>query len=114
MKIVEQPFDYDIICSTDNKQFLDGAYKNQRVVTYAAKKPQKRPFTEEDLFVADTFSFGTRIGQITNVASSICAMISTFPEGSKERILLEQRVAACCAAQSREIDFGLIYIVIYK
>lgn len=108
MKIVEQPFDYDIICSTDNKQFLDGAYKNQRVVTYAAKKPQKRPFTEEDLFVADTFSFGTRIGQITNVASSICAMISTFKKGTPERELLEKRVAMCCAAQSREINFSLV------
>lgn len=57
-------FDYDIIFSTNNRQFLDGAYKNQRVVTYAAKKPKKKPFTEDDLYVADTFSFGTRIGQM--------------------------------------------------
>lgn len=107
-------YDFDILATTNNEQFINGKYPNQRVVTYAPKKPKKKVFTEDDLYTADTFSFGTRVGNITNVATSICAMIPMFPEGSKERILLEQRVAACCAAQSREIDFGLIYIVIYK
>ena len=57
----------DIIATTDNKQFIEGRYPNQRVVTYKAKKPQKKLFTEQDLFVTDTFSFGTQIGQINTV-----------------------------------------------
>ena len=54
-------YDFDIIATTDSKQFMDGRYPNQRVVTYTAKKPHKKLFTEEDLF-----SFGTQIGQIKN------------------------------------------------
>lgn len=96
-------YDFDIIFTTNNQQFLDGCRKDQRVVTYAPKKPKKKLFTEEDLYVADTFSFGTKIGQITNVASTICAMIPMFKKESPERDLLEKRVAMCCAAQSREI-----------
>ena len=57
-------FDYDIIASTDNRNFVNGKFPNQRVVTYTAKKPKKKLFTEEDLFLTDTFSFGTQIGQI--------------------------------------------------
>lgn len=43
---------------------MDGRYPNQRVVTYTAKKPHKKLFTEEDLFRTDTFSFGTQIGYL--------------------------------------------------
>lgn len=97
-------FDYDIIASTDNPQFVNGKFPNQRVVTYTAKKPKKKLFTEDDLFVTDTFSFGTQIGQITNTCSTICALIPTFPKGSRERKVLEDRLRAGCAAQSRQID----------
>ena len=98
MKIIEQTFDFDIIASTDNRNFVNGKFPNQRVVTYTAKKPKKKLFTEEDLFLTDTFSFGTQIGQITNTCSTICALIPTFPEGSKERKTLEDRLKAGCAA----------------
>lgn len=104
MKIIEQLYDFDILATTNNAQFIKGRYKDQRVVTYAAKKPKKKIFTEEDLFVTDTFSFGTQIGQITNTCSTICALIPTFKEGSKHRITLENRLKAGCAAQSRQID----------
>ena len=55
-------FRFDILATTNNEQFIKGRYKNQRVVTYTAKKPKKKLFTEEDLFLTDTFSFGTQIG----------------------------------------------------
>ena len=60
-------FRYDILATTNNQQFIEGPYKNQRVVTYTAKKPKKKLFTEEDLFLTDTFSFGTQIGQINTI-----------------------------------------------
>lgn len=62
MRIKVFEYDFDILFSTDNENFINGLYKNQRVVTYTAKKPKKKIFTEEDLFKTDTFSFGTRIG----------------------------------------------------
>ena len=97
-------FDMDIAANLVAPEVINGKFPNQRVVTYQPKKPHKKLFTEDDLFVTDTFSFGTRIGQITNVATSFCAMIPLFPEGSKERKRLEDRVRMCCASQSRQID----------
>lgn len=97
-------FDYDIISSTDCKQFINGKFPNQKVVTYNVKSPKKKIFTEQDLFITDTFSFGTKIGQITNTCSSICAKMAEFPEGSQEYNLLSDRLKAGCAAQSRQID----------
>ena len=60
---------------------------------------------DNKLFLTDTFSFGTKIGQITNTVSTIVGMIPEFPEWSKERLVLESRVKAGCAAQSRQIVF---------
>ena len=104
MHFAGSDYDFDILATTNNEQFIQGRYDNQRVVTYSAKKPKKKLFTEDDLFVTDTFSFGTQIGQITNTCSTICALIPTFKEGSRERVTLENRLKAGCAAQSRQID----------
>ena len=104
MNMSGSDFDMDILFSASNNNIIKGKYKKQRVVTYAAKKPHKKLFTEEDLFFTDTFSFGTQIGQITNTCSTICGLIPIFPEGSKERQILEDRLKAGCAAQSRQID----------
>lgn len=97
-------FDMDIAATTNSKQVIYGKYRNRRVVTYTAKKPKKKLFTEEDLFTVDTFSFGTKIGAITNCATTICALIPSFEKGTAERELLENRVKMCCSSQSREID----------
>lgn len=58
-------YDFDIIATTDNINFTTGRYPNMNPVVYNAKKPHKKIFTEDDLFKTDTFSFGTRIGQIS-------------------------------------------------
>ena len=108
MKIIEQTFDFDIIASTDNRNFVNGKFPNQRVVTYTAKKPKKKLFTEEDLFLTDTFSFGTQIGQITNTCSTVCALIPTFPQRSKKKKTLEDRLKARYAAQSRQMNLRLL------
>ena len=62
MRFSGSDFDMDILASTNCKEVIEGYYQNQRVVTYTAKKPHKKLFTEQDLFNTDTFSFGTQIG----------------------------------------------------
>ena len=68
-------YECDILVTTDNPNFVNGRYTNQRVVTYNAKKHHKQVFRKDDgtfdreafdnkLFLTDTFSFGTKIGQI--------------------------------------------------
>jgi len=97
-------YDFDILATTNNEQFINGVYPDQRVVTYAVKKPVKKLFTEDDLFVTDTFSFGTQIGQITNTTSTFVGMMAMFDKDTREYKQLADRVKAGCAAQSRQID----------
>ena len=97
-------FDMDIAANLVRPEVINGKFPNQRVVTYQPKKPHKKIFTEDDLFSTDTFSFGTRIGQITNVSTTFCALIANFDKETPERKLLEDRVKMCCRSQSRQID----------
>jgi len=91
-------FDMDIAANLVRPEVINGKFPNQRVVTYQPKKPHKKIFTEDDLFSTDTFSFGTRIGQITNVSTTFCALIANFEKGTPERNLLEDRVKMCCGS----------------
>ena len=65
---------FDILSTTNSPQFVNGRYPKQRVVTYSPKKPKKKSWMktdengneyfdavefENDLFITDTFSFGT-------------------------------------------------------
>ena len=104
MNFAGSDYDYDILSTTNNKNFINGVYPNQRVVTYSAKKPKKKLFTEEDLFITDTFSFGNAIGQITNTTSTFVGMMAMFSPDSAEYKQLADRIKAGCAAQSRQID----------
>lgn len=115
MHFAGSDYDYDILSTTNNINFINGRYPNQRVVTYNVKKPHKKTWInddgtfdyqkfEEDLFTTDTFSFGTQIGQITNTCSTICGLMAEFDKDSKEFKILCNRLKAGCAAQSRQID----------
>lgn len=104
MKFAGSDYDYDILSTTNNRNFINGVYPNQRVVTYDVRKPHKKLFDEEDLFVTDTFSFGNAIGQITNTTSTFVSMMAMFSPDSAEYKQLSDRIKAGCAAQSRQID----------
>ena len=104
MKIKVVKYDFDILATTNNRNFINGVYPNQRVVTYDVRKPHKKLFDEEDLFVTDTFSFGNAIGQITNTTSTFVSMMAMFSPDSAEYKQLSDRIKAGCAAQSRQID----------
>ena len=114
MKTTIYRYDFDIVSSTSNPQFINGKLPNQRVVTYTAKKPHKKLFTEEDLFYTDTFSFGTQIGQITNATSSVIGLMAEFSPDSKEYQRLLNRVKMGCAAQSRQINCWSGYVEIHR
>ena len=96
-------YDFDILATTNSEYFISNIIPNQRPVTYTAKKPHKKIFTEEDLYKTDTFSFGTQIGQITNATSSCIGVMANFDKDSDEYKLLLNRVKMGCAAQSRQI-----------
>ena len=117
MTFAGSDFDFDILFTSDNQVVIDSMYNKygtdlglgkgnkELVVTYDIPKPKKKPnLTEEDLFEADTFSFGQQIGQLTNYDTSIYAMLPLFKDGSKEKSLLEDRIRMCVVSQSKQID----------
>lgn len=99
---------FDILASTSNRIMIDCSYKNELPVYYDPPKPQKIIFTENDLFKADCFSFGSIIGQITNKSSNAYALlpnlVKKYGSNSDEVKLTESRLQQCCKAQSMQID----------
>lgn len=100
--------DYDILSTTSNKIMIDSVFKDELPVVYDPPKPQKIIFTEDDLYDADTFSFGSIIGQITNKGSNGYAMLpliaEKYGEQSDEYKITVSRLKQCCKAQSAQID----------
>ena len=101
-------WDYDIIATTDNPVMIGGVYRDELPVTYDAPRPEKKAFTEKDLFEADKFSFGSIIGSITNKSTNAYALLpvveAQYGRGSEEAALVLSRLRQCCVAQSRAID----------
>jgi len=100
--------DYDILATTSNKEIINGVYKDEIPVVYTPPKPEKIVFTENDLYQADTFSFGSIIGSITNKSSNAYALLPNidkkYGKESEEYKLILSRLKQCCKAQSAQID----------
>ena len=101
-------FDFDILATTSNQQVINGVYTDELTITYDPPKPAKILFTEDDLYKADVFSFGSIIGNITNKSSSAYALLplieKRYGKDSDEYIMLNKRIQQCCKAQSAQID----------
>jgi len=101
-------FDGDICATTSNKVMIKGVFKNELTVSYDPPKPNKIVFTEDDLYYADLFSFGSIIGSITNKGSIAYTMLPVIEEeygrDSEEVKLIISRLQQCCKAQSAQID----------
>jgi len=101
-------FDYDILATTSNPVMIRSVYPNELPVVYDAPKPEKFVFTDDDLYNADTFSFGSIIGKITNKSSNAYALMpivkEKYGEDSQYYKLLKSRLKQCCKAQSCQID----------
>ena len=101
-------FDFDILATVSSLEMINGVYKKELPVVYNAPKPKKWIFSENDLYKSDTFSFGTKIGDITNKSSNGYSLLTNIEEdygvNSNEYKLLKSRLQQCCVAQSKQID----------
>ena len=105
MRFARSDFDGDIIFTTNNKNVIDCAYKNEKVTAYDVPKPKKKAnLTEDDLFISDTFSFRQQIGPLTNLSTAMYALLPLFDKDSKEYKLLVERIKQTCVNQSKQID----------
>ena len=92
-----------IIFSTDNQIMIDAVMPSPPV-TYAKRKAPNQKLTQHNLVINDLRGFGSQIGQITNVASSIIAKQANFDKNSDEWKELEKRVRLMRKIQGAEID----------
>lgn len=87
---------------------LNSVYDNEYPVVYDAPKPDKINFTDEDLYKADKFTFGSIIGAITNKSTSALALLDglkeEYGEDSKEYKTTLKRIKMCTKLQSAQID----------
>lgn len=61
-------------------------------ITYDKRKVPNQKLTQKNLIKNDLNGFGSRIGQITNTASTMIAKQASFEKGSPEWKELELRV----------------------
>lgn len=99
----DSDYDGDIIFSTDNQIMIDAVIPSPPV-TYAKRKAPNQKLTQHNLVINDLRGFGSQIGQITNVASSIIGKQANFEKGSPEWEELEKRVRLMRKIQGAEID----------
>lgn len=100
--------DFDILATTSNQEIINGVFNNELPVIYSPPTPEKIVFIDEDLYKADTFSFGSIIGSITNKSSNGYALLSNiedkYGKDSDEYKITLSRLKQCCKAQSAQID----------
>ena len=95
--------DGDIICLTNNKQVIDGA-QGGLPIHYATKKAPKQKIIEEDLYKSDTNGFNSKVGFITNTATSAFALLPELEVNSSEYIETINRLKRFRKEQGATID----------
>ncbi len=105
MLMADSDFDYDIAFSTSQKEFINGA-SGGKPVTYEKKLPKKNKIDEDKLYLADINTMGSKIGWITNLGTTLYALLPLFPKDSPEYKEIISRLIIIRKAQGNEIDKG--------
>ena len=100
----DSDYDGDIIFSTDNDIMIKGLPEKNYPITYDKRKVPNQKLTQKNLIKNDLNGFGSRIGQITNTASSMIAKQASFEKGTPEWKELELRIKLLRMYQGEEID----------
>lgn len=97
-------WDFDIIATTSNKTINKSIFKDELPVVYDVPKVETKIITEDDLYNADLFAFGSIIGSITNKSTTAYALLPLFKKDSDEYKTLVNRLKMCTKLQSAQID----------
>lgn len=96
-------YDGDIVCVTDNDVVVEGAFGGLPIY-YTNKKASKQVIVEDDLYLSDIDGFNSKVGFITNVATTAFAMLEMFPKDSPEYIEIIKRLKRFRKEQGSTID----------
>ena len=95
--------DGDLVCLTNQKEIIDGAYGGLPIM-YETKKTPKSKIIESELYLADLKGFFTKVGFLTNLSTTMYSMLPLFPEDSKEYQEIIHRLKQCRKLQGTIID----------
>lgn len=105
MLMADSDFDYDITFSTSQEEFIKGA-SGGKPVTYEKKLPPKNIIDEDKLYLADINTMGSKIGWITNLGTTLYALLPLFEKESQEYKEVIKRLIIIRKSQGNEIDRG--------
>lgn len=74
------------------------------IVTYEKQKAKEQRINPTNFAAMDVKSFDTKIGSITNLASTLISMLSEFPKDSEEYTEIRKRIDLLRFFQGNEID----------
>ena len=95
--------DGDIICLTNQKEIIEGSYGGLPVM-YETRKAPKCKIIESELYKVDLKGFNTKVGFLTNLSTTMYAMLPKFQEDSKEHNEILRRLKQCRKEQGSIID----------
>lgn len=97
-------YDFDIVATTDDVNFLNGICGKDIPVVYEARKPPKETPEKKRLMEIAGKGFNTKIGYLTNLSTTLYEMQSEYEINSAEWKEIENRLKLCCELQSMQID----------
>lgn len=97
-------YDGDLFLITDNEYVVNAVMDNQPTITYEKKKAKEQKLNTSSFATMDTKSFNTKIGFITNIASTLIAMLYNFPKESNEYKEIKRRISLLRYYQGTAID----------
>ena len=95
--------DGDLVCLTNNTQVLESTYGGLPIF-YDTNKAPKSKLIENELYLHDAKGFNTKVGFLTNLSTTMYAMLPMFRKNSKERKELIKRLKLCRKIQGTIID----------
>jgi hypothetical protein len=104
MKMAGGDGDGDSCMTTNQKEFIDGAFLEYAPPAYERKNAEKKIVVDSELWEFDTKTFKSKIGLITNISTQLFAMLPLFKENSEEYNEILNRLKICNCFQSMEID----------
>jgi hypothetical protein len=99
----DSDWDGDLVMTTDQQEFIDGAVGGLPI-TYSKNKIPKEIIDESKLWEFDAKAFNTRIGFITNCSTTLYSMLESSNYTILEKEEIVKRLKICRKEQGNQID----------
>jgi len=106
MRASDGDTDGDLLLSTDNEYIVNSIDRNLPPITYDKSTVKEQTLTDTNFAKMDARSFNTKIGFITNLATSFFCLREQYDEDSEEYKELTRRINLLRFHQGSAIDAG--------